>query len=61
VGRRVPAPAEEDVQSEASGWELRERKEREEKRRAEAEELGAEEPLFIPTPAFRASAEEECE
>jgi ribonuclease HI len=61
VGRRVPAPAEEDAQSEASEWELRERREREEERRAEAEGLGAEveEPLFLPTPAFMASAEEE--
>jgi hypothetical protein len=61
VGRLVPAPAEEDAQSEASEWELRERREREEERRAEAEGLGAEveEPLFLPTPAFMASAEEE--
>jgi hypothetical protein len=42
VGRRVPnAAVEEDVRSEASGWELRERREREEERRVEAEELGA--------------------
>jgi hypothetical protein len=42
-------------------WELRERREREEERRVEAEELGVEveEPLFLPTPAFMASAEEE--
>jgi hypothetical protein len=35
-----------------SEWELRERREREEERRAEAEELGAEgeEPLFLPHP-----------
>jgi ribonuclease HI len=61
VGRRVPAPAEEDAESETSEWELRERRESEEERRAEAEELGAEveEPLFLPTPAFMASAEEE--
>jgi hypothetical protein len=61
VGRRVPAPAEEDTQSEVSEWELRERREREEESRAEDEELGAavEEPLFLPTPAFMASAEEE--
>jgi hypothetical protein len=61
VGRRVPAPAEEDAQNEVSEWELRERREREEERRAEAEGLGAEveEPLFPPTPAFMASAEEE--
>jgi hypothetical protein len=47
-GETVPALAENDVQSEASEWELRERREREERRRAEAEELGAdvEEPLF---------------
>ena len=57
----VPAPAEEDAQSEASEWELRERREREEERRAEDEELGteAEEPLFLPTPAFMATAEGE--
>jgi hypothetical protein len=40
VGRRVPVPAEEDAQSEVSEWEFRERKEREEKRMVEAEELG---------------------
>jgi hypothetical protein len=57
----VPTPAEEDAQSEASEWELRERREMEEERRAEAEELGGEveEPLFLPTPTFVASAEEE--
>jgi ribonuclease HI len=61
VGRLVPPPAEEDAQSEASEWELRERREREEERSAEAQRLGAgvEEPLFLPTPAFMASAEEE--
>jgi len=60
VGRRVPAPAE-DVQSEASEWELREREEREEERRVEAEELGAEieDPLYFPMPTFRAAIEEE--
>jgi len=59
VGRRVPPAAEEDARGEVSEWELRERGEREE-RRAEAEELGAEveEPLFLPMPAFMASAEE---
>jgi ribonuclease HI len=63
VGRRVPAPAEEDAQSEVSEWELRERRERGEERRAEAEELGSEveQPLFFPTPSFMASMEEECE
>ena len=61
VGRLVPAPVEEDAQSEASEWELRKRREQEEERREEAEGLGAEveEPLFLPTPAFMASAEEE--
>jgi len=44
----VPAPAEEDAQSEASEGELWERQERE-----EAEEVGVEgeeQPLFLPTP-----------
>jgi hypothetical protein len=62
VGRMAPGPAaEEDAGSEASEWELRERREREEERRAEAEELGTEvaEPLFLPTPAFMAATEEE--
>jgi hypothetical protein len=62
VGRLVPAPVEEDTQSEASEWELQERSEREEERRQEAEELGAggeEQPLFLPTPSFMASVEEE--
>jgi hypothetical protein len=61
VGRRVPPPAENDAQSDASEWELRERREREEGRRVESEELGAwgeEQPLFLPT-SFMASAEEE--
>jgi hypothetical protein len=74
-----PSPAEDDAQSEATEWELRERREREverrqeaeergteeeEERRQEAEELGTEEeeeeerPLFLPTPSFMASAEE---
>jgi hypothetical protein len=41
--------------------ELRERRERDLERRAEAEELRTEveEPLFLPTPAFIASAEED--
>jgi hypothetical protein len=63
VGRLVPTPgAEEDAQSEASEWERRERREKEEERRVEAEELSAEVeelPLFLPTPAFMATAEEE--
>jgi len=59
VGKVVPA-VEEDAGSEASEWELRERMEREEERRTEAEALGAgEEPLFLPTPPFMASAGEE--
>jgi hypothetical protein len=56
----ISSATEEDVQSEASEWELRERREREEERRVEAEELGAggeEQPLFLPTPSFMASAE----
>ena len=40
VGRLVPA--EEDADSETPEWELHERREREEQRRPEAEELGAE-------------------
>jgi hypothetical protein len=67
VGRRVPAPTEDDAQSEASKWERRGRREREEERRQEAEELGAEElgaedeerPLFLPTPSLMVSVEEE--
>jgi len=47
-------PAKEDAGSEASEWE---RREREEERRQEAEE--GEEPLFLPTPSFMASAGEE--
>ena len=49
-----------------SEWELRERRERKEERRVEAEELGAgeelgggEQPLFLPTPPFMASAGDE--
>jgi hypothetical protein len=62
VGRLAPTPVEEDAQSEASEWERRERREREEERRQGAEELGIgreELPLFLPTPSFMASAEEE--
>ena len=66
VGRLVPPLEESDAGSEVSEWELRERQEREEERVAEtaelgaAGELGAEEelPLFLPTPAFMASAGE---
>jgi hypothetical protein len=62
MGRRVPAPAEEDEQNEVSEWGLRERQEREEGRRREAEEHGAEDKerqLFLPTASSMASAEEE--
>jgi hypothetical protein len=41
IGRLTPDPAEESAQSEASGWELRERRDSEEERRVEADELGA--------------------
>ena len=60
-GRRVPPRVDIHAESEASEWELWERREREEERRVEAEVLGAEdeEPLFLPTPSFMASAEEE--
>jgi hypothetical protein len=60
VGRLVPAPVAENAQSEGSECELREWREREEESRAETEGLGAkvEEPLFLPTSAFMASAEE---
>jgi len=63
VGRRVLA--EESEGSGASEWELRERREREEEREAEtlgaADEMGAleEQPLFLPTPSFMASAGED--
>ena len=57
-------PPEEDAGSEVSEWERRERGEREDERRAErlgaAEEPGVEEqPLFLPTPSFVASAGED--
>jgi hypothetical protein len=60
AGRLAPAPAEEDAQSEASEWEIWERTEREEERRAEEEEMGAEveKPLFLPTPVSMASVGE---
>jgi len=67
VGRLVPPEEGMGAGSEASECGLRERREREEEREAEAEALGAEgeqggraEPqLFLPTPSFMASAEEE--
>ena len=56
----------EDVGSEASEWELRERREREEESRMEADELGAagdagagkKLPLLLPTPSFMACTKE---
>jgi hypothetical protein len=64
VGKTVPAvEVEEDARSEASEWELRERAEREEDRRAEElgveddGEAGEEHRLFLPTPPFMMSAE----
>jgi len=54
-----------DAGSEASEWELREGREREEESEEEAEELGAELgageelPLFLPTPALMAPADED--
>jgi len=61
VGRLVPAVEEDDVGSDVSEWNLRERWEREEEWRAEAEAVGAgaEPPLFLPMPSFMASAGEE--
>jgi len=53
VGRLVPVLAEEDAESEASEWEPRERRERVEEWRQEAEEVGAEgedQPFYVPTP-----------
>ena len=60
VGKTVPA-AGEDARSEASEWELRERAEREEERRAEALGRGMEReehPLFLPTPIMALAGEE---
>ena len=53
-------PAEEDAQSEVLEWERRERREQEEERKAETEELAVEEgqPPFLPSPSFMASTEE---
>ena len=65
MGMLVPPEEEGDVGSEVSQWELRERREQEEERRAEAEALGAGEELgdwgegggrgqllFLPTLSF---------
>ena len=67
MGRLVPPLEESDAGSEVSEWELWERREREEEREVEAVELGATEglgvggelPLFLPTPPFMATADEE--
>jgi len=66
VGRLVPPLEERIAGSQVPEWELRERRERDEEREAEAVEVGAagevdaggELPLFLPTPPFMASAEE---
>ena len=67
AGGLVPMLKEEDdAGSEASEWELRERRERQEEREGEAEALGAvddmgdgeELPLFLRTPSFMVSAGE---
>jgi hypothetical protein len=66
VGRRVPAPPEDDAQSGASEWGTPGAEGKEE-RRQEAEGprgRGAgtedeERPIFLPAPSFMASAEEE--
>jgi hypothetical protein len=62
-GEANPSPNEDNAQSEASEWELRERREMEEERRQEAEGPGAEVERsyrsFSPPPSFMASAEEE--
>jgi len=68
VGRLVPPLGQGgDAGSEASEWELREHRQWEEEREAEAVELGAagelgdgeELPLFLATPSIMASADEE--
>jgi len=62
IGKIVPVEEGNNVESEASEWELRERVEQEEERRVEAETLGMEveePPLFLPTPPFMASEEVE--
>ena len=67
VGRLVPPVGEDGAGSQTSEWELRERREWEEEQEAGTEELGAARgsdtweilPLFLPTPSFMASADEE--
>jgi len=62
---RLPPQEESDAGSEVSEWDLRELREREEEREADAEALGAEgeldggaePPLFLPAPLFTGSAE----
>ena len=59
VGRWVSA--EDDAEREASEWKLWEREEPEKERRMEAEGLGAwaDVPLFLLTPSFMVTADEE--
>ena len=54
-------PPEEDARSEVSEWDLQERRKPEDERRVEAEEPGSGEGLllFLSTPSFMASADEE--
>ena len=62
VGSQTTVTVEEGAHSKASGCELREQREREEERRAEAQELsgeGEEKPLFLLTSSVLVSAEEE--
>jgi len=67
IEKTVPAVELDDAGSEASEWELRERRERKAEREAEAEALGAEDEgdtrdkhrLFVPTPPLMALAGEE--
>ena len=65
VGMIVPPPEENDAGSEVSEWELRERRDREEERGAEAlgaaDGVGAGEelPQFLPTPPLMVSAGED--
>jgi len=59
VGRLVPAVEEDgDAGRDVPEWERREQERWTEELGAE-EEMGGEEPLFLPTPSFMASAEEE--
>jgi len=67
VGRLLPVEEDTIAISKVSEWERRERSEREEERRADAEapdaedelSAGEEPPLFLPTPSFMRSAGED--